>query len=92
MDTFRRDPMTTENGANGIGGYLGAFVLGAAAGVTIALLTAPRSGRETRERLKGAALDLEKTVERGNGAIRRAGDRAVKAGRAAFEQVRDEVT
>ena len=84
--------MSTENGVNGFGGYLGAFVLGAAAGVTIALLTAPRSGRETRERLKSAALDLEKTVERGNGAIRRAGARAVKAGQAAFEQARDEVS
>jgi gas vesicle protein len=84
--------MTTENGANGFGGYLGAFVLGAATGVTIALLTAPRSGRETREKLKSAALNLEDTVERGNGAIRRAGARAVKAGQAAFNQVRDEVS
>jgi gas vesicle protein len=80
--------MTSEKGANGFGGYLGAFVLGAAAGVTIALLTAPRSGSETRERLKSAALDLEKTVERGAGAIRKAGAKAVKAGQAAFEQAR----
>jgi gas vesicle protein len=83
--------MTSERGANGFGGYLGAFVLGAAAGVTIALLTAPRSGSETRERLKSAALDLEKTVERGAGAIRKAGVKAVKAGQAAFEQARVEV-
>jgi gas vesicle protein len=83
--------MTSEKGANGFGGFLGAFVLGAAAGVTIALLTAPRSGSETRERLKSAGLDLEKTVERGAGAIRKAGARAVKAGQAAFEQARAEV-
>jgi len=84
--------MNSEKGVNGFGGYLGAFVLGAAAGVTVALLTAPRSGRETRERLKSAGLNLEKTVERGTGAIRRAGARAVKAGQEVFEQVREQVT
>ncbi len=84
--------MSSENDGNGIGWYLGAFVLGAAAGVTITLLTAPRSGRETRERLKSAALDLEKMAEQVPGAIRRAGARAVKAGQAAFEQARDEVS
>jgi len=84
--------MTPESQGTRLGSFLGAFVLGAAAGATIALLTAPRSGRETRERLKGASLDLGETLERVPGAIRRAGSRAVKAGQAAFEQARDEVT
>ena len=84
--------MTSESHVDGFGRYLSAFVLGAAAGVAITLLTAPRSGRETRERLKRAALDLEKTVERGPGAIRRAAAKSVKAGQAAFEQARDEVS
>lgn len=83
--------MSYENGGYGLGAFLGAFVLGAAAGVTIGLLTAPRSGRETRERLKRAGLNLEDTVERGTAAIRKAGARAVKAGQAAYEHVRDEV-
>jgi len=83
--------MTTESHAYGFGSFLGAFVLGAAAGAAVALLTAPRSGRETRERLKGASLDLGKTLERVPDAIRRAGSRAVKAGQVAFEQARDEV-
>ena len=83
--------MTSERGVNGFGGYLSAFVLGAAAGLTIALLTAPRSGRETRDRLKTAARDLERTVEQVPGAVQRAVSRAVKAGQAAYEQVRDEV-
>ncbi len=78
--------MTSESPVNGFGWYLGAFVLGAAAGVTITLLTAPRSGRETRERLKSAALDLEKMVERVPGAIQSAVTKTVKAGQAAFEQ------
>jgi len=84
--------MTPDSHGNGLGSLLGAFVLGAAAGATIALLTAPRPGRETRERLKGTLSDLAEAVERAPGAIRGAGSRAVKAGRAAFEQARDETT
>jgi gas vesicle protein len=83
--------MTPENHGNGLASFVSAFVLGAAAGATIALLTAPRSGREARKRLKGTSFDLGKTIERVPGAIRRAGSRAVKAGQAAFEQARDEI-
>jgi gas vesicle protein len=84
--------MTPESNGYGLGSFLGAFVLGAAAGATIALLTAPRTGRETRDRLKGTLSDLGETMESVPGAIGRAGSRAVKAGQAAFEQVRGEVT
>jgi len=84
--------MTTESCASGFGFFLGAFVLGAAAGATFVLLTAPYSGRETRERLKSAALDLEKVAERAPGAIQRAGAKAVKAGRAAFAQARNDLS
>jgi len=83
--------MTHESHGIGLGSFLGAFVLGAAAGATIALLTAPRSGRETRERLKGFSSDLGESLDRVPGAIRKAGSRAVKAGQAAFEQARVEV-
>ena len=82
--------MTSES--NGLGSFLGAFVLGAAAGATIALLTTPRTGRETREKLKGHLSDLGETIDRVPGEIGRAGSRAVKAGQAAFEQARGEVT
>ncbi|HEY3174442.1 MAG TPA: YtxH domain-containing protein [Candidatus Polarisedimenticolia bacterium] len=84
--------MTSDNPVNGFGWYLGAFVLGAAAGIAVTLLTAPRSGRETRERLKSAALDLNKTMEQVPGAIQRAVGKAVKAGQAAFEQARGEAS
>jgi len=79
----------SERHSNRFGSYLGAFALGTAAGVTIALLTAPRSGRETRRRLKNADFDLEKTVENIPGAIQSAVVTAVKTGHAASEQVQD---
>jgi len=84
--------MAHENQNISLGSFLTAFVLGAAAGATIALLTAPRSGRETRAQLKDVALDLKQTMERAPAAIQKAGARAMKAGQAAYEQARGEIS
>jgi len=48
----------SENNSTPVGGYLTAFAIGALAGAGIALLYAPRSGKETRELIadKGRAL------------------------------------
>jgi len=83
--------MTSERSGYGFGSFLGTFVLGAAVGATVALLTAPGSGSDTRKRLKSAALDLGKSLEKVPDTIRRAGSRAMQAGQAAFDQARDEV-
>jgi len=84
--------MKHESRDNRIGWYLGAFALGAAAGVAVALLAAPRTGRETRERLKNAAVDLEKAVKHVPGAVRKSVANAVQAGQAAFERAREEAS
>ena len=54
----------SENNATPVGGFLAAFAIGAVAGAGIALLYAPRSGRDTRKliadkgrELKGQATD-----------------------------------
>jgi gas vesicle protein len=83
--------MAHENMTGGAGSLLTAFVLGAAAGAAIALLTAPRSGRETRAQLKDVALDLKKKIEHAPDSIRKAGASAMKAGQAAYEQARGEI-
>jgi len=83
--------MANENMTGGAGSLLTAFVLGAAAGAAIALLTAPRSGRETRAQLKDVALDLKQKMDRAPDAIRQAGASAMKAGQAAYEQARGEI-
>lgn len=51
---------------------LGAFALGAAVGATIALLTAPRSGAETRDQLRQQARDLG---DRAQDTVQQVGDR-----------------
>ena len=81
--------MTQDNGTGGFGSFLSAFLLGATAGATVALLTAPRSGRETRAQLKSAALDLQKNVQK---KMKRAGAKAMEVGQEAYEDALGEVT
>ncbi len=77
--------MRSDHGGNGFGSFLGMFAMGAAAGAAIALLTAPRSGRETRAQLKGAARKMGKTMQQIPGAIQ-------KAGQTAFAQAKQVAT
>ena len=60
------------------------FVVGAAAGAAVALLTAPRSGRETRRKLKEFTSDLADRAVRMPPAITEAYRRAAAAGKEAF--------
>lgn len=46
------------------GNVLVAFLVGAAVGGGIALLTAPRSGRETREKLRGLAGETRDRIRK----------------------------
>jgi len=80
--------MSSVNG-NGFGSILGAFVVGAAAGATIALLTTPRSGREMRAQLKDATRGIGERMQQIPGAVQKAGARALKAGQAAFTQAKE---
>jgi gas vesicle protein len=59
----------------GASGVVLSFVLGALSGAALAILFAPRSGRETRELIGGRLRD---TAERG----RRLGEQALEKGRA----------
>jgi gas vesicle protein len=51
--------MSDNNESSRIGGYLAAFAIGAAIGTGVALLYAPRSGKETRELIAKKGLDLK---------------------------------
>ena len=48
-----------DNNSSQVGNYLVAFSLGALLGATLALLYAPRSGKETRELLAQRTRDLK---------------------------------
>lgn len=60
------------NGERGFstGSVILSFVLGGLVGAGIALLTAPQSGRETREKIKGLADDTRKKASDYAGTVR----------------------
>jgi len=66
-------------------GIVLAFFAGAAAGATIALLTAPQSGRETRRKLKKFTGDLAERAARVPPALHAAYRSATEAGKEAFK-------
>jgi gas vesicle protein len=68
----------------GAGGILVAFLAGAAIGTGLALLYAPKSGRDTRQRLRDLADD---SVDRIKGYVDEAEEKIVSA----YEQGRDVV-
>ena len=71
---------------SGFGHFLIALLGGAAAGATVAYLTAPRSGVDSRRRIHEAADDARETATRLPVALRR----ATEAARDAFtETLRD---
>jgi gas vesicle protein len=51
--------MSDNNESSRVGGYLAAFAIGALVGTGLALLYAPRSGRETRELLAKKSRELK---------------------------------
>ncbi len=63
------------------------FLAGAVTGAVVALLTAPRSGRETRSRLKDLALDAARGAGRVRPTLNEAYARAARAARQAFLEV-----
>ena len=67
-------------------GLVLAFLAGAVSGAVLALLTAPRSGRETRSRLNDIARDAAGRAVRVPPALNGAYVRAADAARRAFAQ------
>ncbi len=55
--------MADECRGSGAGSLLLAFVMGAAIGGGLALLAAPRSGRETRDKIRGLADEVQERVK-----------------------------
>ncbi len=70
--------MSSDERNGGASGVVLSFLVGALSGAALAILFAPRSGRETRELL---GEKLRETGERG----RQAGERALQKGREAAE-------
>ena len=90
--------MATDDGG-GAGNILLAFILGAVSGAAVALLYAPASGRETRERLAERAEDARakaaEAAAKGRDALSQGRETlttAIERGREAYQQARRENT
>ena len=66
-----------------------AFIAGAATGAAVALLTAPRTGRETREKVRALTSDVTGKTARVPLALNEAYARAARAARQAFVESLD---
>ncbi|MBI4681596.1 MAG: YtxH domain-containing protein [Nitrospirae bacterium] len=73
--------MSEERGCSVTGHVVLAFVLGGIVGAGIALLTAPRSGRETREKIKEFADETSKKVSEYAGEVKDKFSSAVEHGK-----------
>jgi gas vesicle protein len=75
--------MTESQSSNGLQ-LLVAFAAGAAAGAAVAYITAPRSGKETRDALQVWANDARSKASRLPQAVKEAVERGTQAGKEAF--------
>ena len=73
--------MDDDRGSNGLA-ILGAFILGGLVGAGIALLTSPKSGRETREQMSRWAAEK----------YGKAGEKLGELGEKVREKVREKVS
>jgi gas vesicle protein len=90
--------MSRDSGA-GAGSVMLAFLVGAVAGAAVALLYAPATGRETRERLGERAREgrdrATEAAVRGREAMNRGREtvaNAIERGREAYQQARTTAT
>jgi gas vesicle protein len=77
--------MTESRGFSGTQ-LLMAFMAGAATGAAVAFMTAPRTGKETREALTTWAMDAREKAARIPQAMRDAVDQGTRAGKEAFAE------
>jgi len=82
--------MATEGGGFKGSHVLVAFLAGAAAGAIIAYLSAPESGRRSRERLKKTARSAERAAREAPARLRDSWFRAADAARSILEDALDE--
>lgn len=78
--------MRHEEGGHGTGSILLSFLLGGLVGAGVALLMAPKSGRETRERIRELTEDAREKAEGYVGQVRGKVSSAISSGKEFVEE------
>ena len=81
--------MSDERCCNGSGGILMAFLAGGLVGAGLALLYAPVSGREARERISGLAEGLKKKSEEWSGDVKQKVEKFIDEERSVIKSAYD---
>lgn len=76
----------SENRGFSTGSVLLSFILGGVVGAGIALLMAPQSGRETREKIKNLAEDIKKKTADYTGQVKEKITSTVEHGKEFFDE------
>jgi gas vesicle protein len=82
----RRKAMRNEEGGHNAGGIILSFFVGGLVGAGVALLLAPRAGKETRERIRELADDVREKAEEYAGQVKSKATTAVEKGKELFEE------
>lgn len=83
--------MADECRCTGFGSVFLAFVMGAAIGGGLALLSAPRSGRETRERVREMTDDVRERVKEATDDAEKRIRQTIEEGREALQEKKEMV-
>jgi gas vesicle protein len=78
--------MNDDRGCSFSGNVFLAFIIGGIVGAGIALLTAPQSGRETREKIKGLADETRQKANEYAGQVKDKFSSAVESGKHFVEE------
>ncbi len=84
--------MKSEEGGNGVKSVILPFFIGGIIGAGIALLLAPKSGRETRQLITDTAEDVKEKAEQYAGQAKGAVASAVEKGKGLFQERKTVIT
>lgn len=84
--------MKHEEGGYGTGPLIFSFFLGGLIGAGVALLFAPKSGKETREKIKELAVEAKEKVEDVVEQVKGKATSAVEKGKGLYEEKKSIVT
>lgn len=84
--------MEREGSGEGFGGVMISFLAGGLVGASVGMLLAPKSGKETREQIKGMAEEVKETTEDYYERVKKTVVSALENGQELIEEKKDLIT